>query len=345
MDMRTYELIGAGYSEVEEKEEWLDNVTPVCDVAILSLESCLNDAGAGSAGTQLTKSDIGAGRILLEGKYAFSVIDKNVDFDKFKVIILPDRISLKPDALLKLKSFVRGGGKILASGSSCIENNEFLFNFGVKLEGDSEFNPSYIRPMWDNDYESDFIMYSPCKKIRLNGGGELAKMIEPYFNRTKEHFCSHQHSPSSGKYGGTGIVCGQDGIYIAWEIFADYAQKGELIAKQAVCKALDMLLDGRKSIVTNLGSMGVTTLMEQKDKNRVIAHLLYAVPTKRGENIEIIEDLTPVYDTEVAVKLDKPVKKVYLAPQGTEIPFRTEGEYTIVNVEKFECHQMVVFDM
>ena len=345
MDMRTYELIGAGYSEVEEKEEWLDNVTPICDVALLSLESCLNDMGAESAGVSLTKSDIGAGRILLEGKYAFSVIDKNVDFDKFKVIILPDKAHLKADVVLKLKSFVKKGGKLLASGSSGIENGEFIFNFGVKYEGDSEFVPSYIRPMWDNDYESDFIMYSPCKKIRLNGGGELAKMIEPYFNRTKDHFCSHQHAPSSGKYGGAGIVCGQDGIYIAWEIFEDYAVKGELIAKQAVCKALDMLLDGRKSLVTNLGSIGVTTLMEQKDKNRVVAHLLYATPTKRGENIEVIEDLVPVYDTSLAVKLEKPVKKVYLAPQGTEIPFKEEGGYTIVDVDKFVCHQMVVFDI
>ncbi len=345
MDMRTYELIGAGYSELEEKEEWLDNVTPVCDVALLSLEACYNDLGSSYAGRTLTKSDVGAGRILLEGKYAFSVIDKYVDFDKFKVIILPDKVELTEEIANKLKTFVKGGGKILATGSSAICNGEFMFDFGAKCEGDCKFVPSYVRPLWDNDYESDFVMYSPCKKISLNGGTELAKLIEPYFNRTKEHFCSHQHAPSSGKYGGAGMVCGKDGIYIAWEIFEDYATKGELIAKQVVCKALDVLLVGEKSLVTNLGSIGVTTLMEQKDKNRVIAHLLYATPIKRGEKIEVIEDLLPVCDTELAVKLDKPVKRVYLAPQGIELPFETDGDYTRVSVDKFVCHQMVVFDI
>lgn len=344
MDMATYRLIGAAYGELEQKEEWLDGVSPVCDAAVLTLESVLNDAGGESNGSSLTKADTGAGRILLEGKYMFSMIDKDVDFNNFKVIILPDKIELSDEVLAKLKAFTAAGGKLLASGSSAIRDNKFLFDFGGECVGDSEFNPSYIRPLWDNEDETDYIMYSPCKKIRQNGGGELAKMVEPYFNRTAEHFCSHQHSPSSGKSGGSGVICGRDGIYIAWEIFSDYAENGELIAKQTVCKALDMLLDGRKSLVTDLGSMGVATLMEQNDKNRFVAHLLYAVPTKRGNNVEIIEDIYPVYNVKLAVKLPAEIKKVYIAPQKEEIPFTYENGYVCVNVDKLDCHAMIVFE-
>lgn len=344
MDMATYRLIGAAYGELEQKEEWLDGVSPVCDAAVLTLESVLNDAGGESNGSALTKADTGAGRILLEGKYMFSMIDKDVDFNKFKVIILPDKIELSDEVLANLKAFTAAGGKLLASGSSAIRDNKFLFDFGGECVGDSEFNPSYIRPLWDNEDETDYIMYSHCKKIRQSGGGELAKMVEPYFNRTAEHFCSHQHSPSSGKCGGSGVICGRDGIYIAWEIFSDYAENGELIAKQTVCKALDMLLDGRKSLVTDLGSMGVATLMEQNDKNRFVAHLLYAVPTKRGNNVEIIEDIYPVYNVKLAVKLPAEIKKVYIAPQKEEIPFTYENGYVCVNVDKLDCHAMIVFE-
>ncbi len=103
-----------------------------------------------------------------------------------------------------------------------------------------------------------------------------------------------------------------------------------------------MLLDDNKSLVTNLGSMGVATLMEQKD--RYIAHLLYAIPTKRGKDIEIIEDIYPVDGIELAVKLKDKIKRVYLAPQNTDVDFEIENGYVKVKDIKIDCHQMVVFD-
>ncbi len=194
----------------------------------------------------------------------------------------------------------------------------------------------------DNKNVSDFIMYTACQKIKATDGKVLAEAVVPYFNRTAEHFCSHQHTPSSGRVDGEGIVSGKDGIYIAWNIFSDYAQKGEFIAKKTVMQCIDMLLGDEKVLVTNLGSMGVATLLEQKD--RYIAHLLYAIPTKRGKNIEIIEDIYPVNDVELAVKVKENVKRVYLAPQNTDVDFTVDNGYVKVKGIKVDCHQMVVFD-
>jgi len=187
-------------------------------------------------------------------------------------------------------------------------------------------------------------MYTPYEKIELSGGTELAKVIEPYFNRTAEHFCSHQHAPSSGISHNSGITMGKDGIYIAWQIFTDYAEKGELIAKNVVCYALDLLLENEKSLETNLGSVGVATLMQQKEHNRTVAHLLYAAPVKRGKDIEIIEDIYPVSGVALKVKLPHEVERVYLAPQNKELEFETKDGYTCVNDITVDCHQMVVFE-
>lgn len=49
--------------------------------------------------------------------------------------------------------------------------------------------------------------------------------------------------------------------------------------------------------------------------------MLYASPVKRGNGIEVIEDIVPVYDTEITVKTDRKINRVYLAPQQEEIPF------------------------
>lgn len=334
MDMSTYDLIGKAYAELEEKEPWLDNVSPVCDIAVLSNEA-MN-------GERLPDAEVGAGRILIEGKYQFSIVDKEVPLDGFKLLILADNIVLDDEFEKRLKDFVNKGGKILASGKSAVSDGKFCFDFGSEYTGESEYKPSYIRPLIDNKNESDFIMYTACQKIKATDGKVLAEAVVPYFNRTAEHFCSHQHTPSSGRVDGAGIVSGKDGIYIAWNIFSDYAQKGEFIAKKTVMQCIDMLLGDEKVLVTNLGSMGVATLLEQKD--RYIAHLLYAIPTKRGKNIEIIEDIYPVNNVELAVKVKENVKRVYLAPQNTDVDFTVDNGYVKVKGIKVDCHQMVVFD-
>ena len=53
MDMVTYDLIGSAYSELEGKEEWLDNVESVADIAIISPEAYVGDLSTG----QMTKVD------------------------------------------------------------------------------------------------------------------------------------------------------------------------------------------------------------------------------------------------------------------------------------------------
>lgn len=343
MDMATYHLIGTGYSEVVQKEEYLDNVRAVCDIAILSNESIGDEHNDKS-----NKSDIGCGRILLEGKYLFNIIDLEEDFSNYKVIILPDSIPSLPKLDEKLQAFLKNGGKILATGISGInkQTNEFVFNFGAKYIGENELNPDYFRPSFEVDCLSNasFVFYGKGQKIELTDGIELGKRENSYFNRTTFHFCSHQHAPNSGEYGGSGMVEGKDGIYIAWDVFSDYATKGSLILKKVVCYALDKLLGDNKTLKTNLLAQGTVTLMEQKGKNRLVNHLLYASPVKRGEDVEIIEDILTVYNTEVSVKTDKDIKNVLLIPQNEKIKHEMKNGVVTYTVDKLECHQMVVLE-
>lgn len=345
MDMATYKLIGAAYSELEEKEEWLDNVTQTADIALFSYESYKGCFGINST-EHSTKTDAGASRILLEGKYLFDIVDMDIDFSRYKVIILPDLIKIFPALKEKLDNFVRNGGKILATGKSGLndDNDSFAFDFGVKYIGKNPYNPDYFRPRFEMEglYEASYVFYSEGEKVELSNGKELGIREDPYFNRDVEHFSSHQHTPTSYTYGGPGMSEGADGIYIAWQVFKEYAEKGSLILKRTVTHALDLLLGDNKTLRTNLGAQGIVTLMEQK--GRYINHLLYVSPVRRGLRTEIIEDIVPIYNTEVELKLNKKIKNVYLAPQKISIPFIQENGIVKFTVDKFECHQMVVLD-
>lgn len=140
------------------------------------------------------------------------------------------------------------------------------------------------------------------------------------------------------------MIESSNGIYIAWNIFEDYAAKGSLVLKETVKYALDKLLGADKTLKTNLPAQGVVTLMDQELENRYVNHLLYASPVKRGDGIEVIEDILPIYDVDVELRVPKPIKKVYLAPDMTEIDFVQEGPSVKYKVDKILCHQMVVLD-
>ena len=344
MDMVTYDLIGSAYSELEEKEEWLNNVESVADIAIISPEAYVGDLSTGQM-TKVDDSGSGVCRIMLEGKYLFDVIDFESDLSKYKVIILPDVIRADIDFAKRLREFCDCGGKVLATGKSALyeNSNEFCLNLGAERIKENPYKPDYFRPLEKIKDMGDtgYIMYGNGEKIRCIGN-ELGIRENPYFNRTRAHFCSHQHTPNSCEYGGAGMTEGKDGIYIAWNIFADYAQSGELHLKQMAIFALDRLLDSAKTLKTNLPAQGIVTLMKQND--RLICHLLYASPVKRGNGIEVIEDILPIYNVELAIKTDKKINKVYLAPQKEDIDFTYDDGYISVKLDKIECHQMVVFE-
>lgn len=344
MDMVTYDLIGSAYSELEGKEEWLDNVESVADIAIISPEAYVGDLSTGQM-TKVDDSGSGVCRIMLEGKYLFDVIDFESDLSKYKVIILPDVIRADIDFAKRLREFCDCGGKVLATGKSALyeNSNEFCLNLGAEWIKENPYKPDYFRPLEKIKDMGDtgYIMYGNGEKIRCIGN-ELGIRENPYFNRTRAHFCSHQHTPNSCEYGGAGMTEGKDGIYIAWNIFADYAQSGELHLKQMAIFALDRLLDSAKTLKTNLPAQGIVTLMKQSD--RLICHLLYASPVKRGNGIEVIEDIVPIYNVELAVKTDRKINKVYLAPQKEDIDFTYDNGYISVKLAKIECHQMVVFE-
>lgn len=347
LDESVYTIIGKVYSELEKKEPWLDGVTPEADIGLLSREA-VKYKDTGYYYTDSNLADYGALRILQEGNYLFDVIDTESDFSKYKLIILPDEIRTDGKLKDKLKEFINNGGKLLASGESGLDKDkdEFAFDFGVKYIGKNEIRPNYLYPLFKvKDLGiAAFVCYCECEHTELCGGVELSKNENSFFNRTSEHFCSHNHSPASKTFSGAGIVEGKDGIYIPWKLFGEYYKVGSLFAKNVIHHLIELILGDKKTLNTNLPSQGIVTVMRQSAMNRYIIHLLYAPAVRRGEKSDVIEDIPTVCNTTVSFKTDKQIKNVYLAPQNLPADYELSEEGVLVRIDEFKCHQMIVVE-
>jgi len=219
-----------------------------------------------------------------------------------------------------------------------------LAGLGAHPLGLAECQPSYVQtdvPVGGLP-PAVHVMYAPAQHIELAEGGQaLAMRVDPYFNRSAARFSSHQHTPPRPEAAAPGITEGPDGIYIAWEVFVDYAETGSLVLRELVLHALKRLLP-EPQLETTLPAQGIVTLQHQPGERRLVQHLLYGSPVRRGNGIEIIEDLPTLRDIEVQVRTAHPVRQVYLAPSGQELPFTVAEGAIRYTVPELECHQMVV---
>jgi hypothetical protein len=83
--------------------------------------------------------------------------------------------------------------------------------------------------------------------------------------------------------------------------------------------------------------------MRQAEPARTVVHLLYGSPVKRGQGIEVVEDLVPVHDIAITLRTAKPAR-VYLAPQNADLPYAWQDGVLTATVPTVLCHQMVVVE-
>lgn len=351
MDPLTYDIIGAAYRQVEAKEPWCSDVTNIADIAVLSAEAL---SGAAFSRDQTFPMDVGANRMMLHEQYLYDIIGPNEDFSPYKVLILPDTIRLDASLKENLDAYLVRGGKVLATGLSGMaeDGDTFALDMGVQWVQHNDISPNYYHPGKDNGFDipTAMVMYAPSEVVAPTTGTVHGHMQDSYFNRTTFAFSSHQHTPGTLKDRAPGMVVTENTVYIPWQIFTDYANLGSLHQRQMVRRALDLLLGDGATLSCNLPSQGVVSYMAQPGEHRKVLHLLYAAPALRGhstvtnKSVEIIEDLVPLHGTDVTLRVDVPVKRIYLAPEMTDLSFTQAEGRVHFTIDVFTCHQMIVIE-
>ena len=350
IDQSTMGVIAPAYKWVAEREAWAVGTTNRAEIALLSVEAASRPSLSGVPGHH-AGPDEGAVRVLLEGKFAFDVVDLDSDYSQYRLLILPDAIAVDGGLKAKVEKFVAGGGNVLLTGKSGIDrNNGFVFDVGAEWNGTSDNRGGdYVLPI--ASLRADFVndplfMYQPAERIRLTDGTSLGEVYEPYFDRTPRHFSGHVNTPS--KPDASAFAAGSrkgSFTYFAFPIFSCYHQVGSVAMLEIAEKLIENSLGGKRLVTTSLPRAGRVTVRAQAGQERDVVHLLHATPalrgTTRGAPVQPIQDLTTLSNVSVSVATTGKAKAVRLVPSGEALAFtEDEGAVTFV-VPSVTGHQMV----
>lgn len=299
----TYNLIGKVYGQVAELEEYNDNSVAVTEIAIVHPGVVSECEG------KVDLSLAGAVNILNEAQYQFDVVDVQMDWSHYKVIILPDKIKVSDELKNKVSEYLhRYSGKILATFKSGLdEKNEFLPEWGIEYIMKNPYEPTY------GCYESMFYDSLPKGELVLHGPGLLVEPSksevlgcerQPMYQRNYQHYFSHFQAPVSQLTGYPVITKNDQVVYFTHPLFEMYKTHGVLQYKQLILVILEKLLHGAL-VKTTLPSTGDVILNHNLEKKELILNMLHYVPQRKSVELDTIEEVIPIYNVKVELALDR----------------------------------------
>uniref|UniRef100_A0A7C4PNZ6 Beta-galactosidase n=1 Tax=Anaerolinea thermolimosa TaxID=229919 RepID=A0A7C4PNZ6_9CHLR len=344
-DKAVYELIGRAYARVEALEPWLIDATPVSQIGLFQAPTGVLSTTQSTSGT-----DEGATRVLTQLRHQFDVVSADSRLENYDLLILPDRITLDEPLTRRLRAFLKRGGRLLASGASALSpagDRALLPELGVKPEGPSPYSCTYLRfeKVIARDVpDSDHIVYDRGVRVRPAAGTQtLARVVEPYFERSWRHFSSHKQTPGDRVSPYAAATLRGPCAYIHFPVFSAIAQHGNYPYRLLVRNILELLLP--EPLIRVGGPTGLeATVARQAKPARTIVHLLYYAPERRAHNLDLIEDIVPLYDLPVSLKHPRKPRKVYLAPDQTPIAFEYLAGRVNFRLSELRGHQAIVVE-
>jgi hypothetical protein len=343
LDRGAYDLIERVYSRIEAAEPYVRGAQNVAQIGLFQLPPTASRTTQSST----SGTDEGAVRMLTQLKHQFDVVSAASELERYDLLVLPDAIDVDPGLARRLRAYLRTGGKLLCTGTSGLSpdgTESRLPELRVKPAGLFPFTTTYVRFGDDLAFDvpdSDHVVYNRGVRVTPGKGGQaLAKVVEPYFERAWNHFSSHFQTPPDKTSRYAAVVATDNTAYVAYPLFAAFANHGNYPYRLLVRNLLNRLIDP----LVQVQAPTSTEVTVQQRGTRTVLHLLHYSPERRTAQLDLIEDVVPLFDVPVSLKREKPPGKVSLAPGNQEIPFTHAGGRTSFLVPEVRGHQMVVLE-
>lgn len=332
----TYDRIGRTYRSIEEKEPWCKGARAVTEIA--SLITYEGENGA--------ESDRGVAAMLTQLRMQHDFIDREADFEQYRVLFLPDSHRVDEELRGKLQRYLDSGGRIVLSDQSGLDTGgeKFVLPVGAVYVSPWQHDSQYLEvvgkeqdglpPMVEICYETGSAVKA------APGASVLARCWRPYFDTTYLHFQVEQTPPWQPTEFAA-VVATNSTLYFAAPLFRTYDRYAYAFDRDLLGRCLRRLLPDPLIHADGPSTLEVTVTEQQ---GRMIVHLLNYLPQRRGLNMDVVEDVIPLQNIKLALRSARRPGKAYLAPQKKALPLEYSRGYVSVTVPTVTGHQMVVFE-
>ena len=258
-----YKEIGRIYEYVMELEPWTDGSKPKTEAAVLR-----NHTNSKNVIQYVSDSDRGAARVMAELKVSYDIVNEDMDFSPYKLLVLPDNIEITDKLVKKLENF---RGAILSTGESIAKSK--VWDYIEEYEKDTNT---------DGFFGLDGEVYAGYScGIKMKSEHSISDYIEPYFNKGWDGLHSYYYIPYDKCIGYSAAAVKGNRAHIAFNIFDSYYKYGATFQKDFVKKIIDRILPERIINPETLPSTTRVSVMSGKTGD--IMHVKTTFPEQRGK--------------------------------------------------------------
>ncbi|OGV40247.1 MAG: hypothetical protein A2020_09940 [Lentisphaerae bacterium GWF2_45_14] len=345
-----FELIKKIYGRLQKLEPWIENARALVDIAVIAPENSFSLYHKSSGEKQ--HSLRGITRMLNELKYQFDILSVSQDFSTYKMIILPDCVTLKGELLQRVKNYEKNGGSIISSAWSGLDESRENFameEWGLNFKGDSPYDPAYIsisdKTLSVGFPEMPVTLYEKGTEIEAAQGTKiLAEIIAPYYNRGFDGEHAFLYLPPDKTTGKAALTRKGNIVHFSHPLCINYYNHAQVPMKNLLNNIISDLLPAPIVKAENLPSFTRVTVTEQPGKRMV--YIMSYVPEKRGDKIEMIEEPVKLSGIRISLRSDdKKCKSVYIAPDKENLGFTIDGDYLKTDTFSIENgYAVIVFE-
>lgn len=337
INTETYRLIGGVYAHIEACEPFVAGGQQLTEVAVV-VDPLLGD-NPGPSG-------IGTVRALQQLRQQFDVVPPDADLSSYRVVLIPESTQVDEQLRSSLGGFLDAGGGLIVSGPAAVDSagRPVLDELGVDVHGLSPFSHVFLRArarLQDATAAFDTVMYERGFRMTPRTGAEvLCGVVEPYFERTYEHFSGHSYTPPNQLSDYGAIIQNGQAITFAVPLLQAFGQHANVPYRELLGGCLDLLLP--RPLLRTGGPAHLETSVVAAN-GAMVVHLLSFLPSRQADDLDIVHDPFPLLDVPVSLRMEQPPQSAILQPSGHELELHYEDGYATTRVTVSDGHAMIIF--
>ncbi len=344
---------------VKEREEFCRNSEPVPYIAVLHSTHQLYTKEPTQQIDE--KSLYSLHKMLLQGGFHYNILGEQTlleNINKYKVVILPDQRYISRELANALEQFVRNGGGLIATGLTGTEDERYKTTgilvledvLGVKFISTYPYTNGYIvindKQLKEKVLDMPHQIWGEFTYVKPTTARTLADIWDVYVRRDGEYYQSGS-SPVGKNTGYPSITVNQFGkgkaMYLSGDIFGSCTVRNNWNLKNMFRNMVNMV---NPDVLISVDAPDVVEVVLKKQGNRTLVHLINHNGERSLNNtIEYTEDIIPIFNIGVKVKLNKLPVSVKLMPENKLLTWnKTDNSSISITIPKLDIYSIVVIE-